>query len=309
VTGAPIPEGADAVLRHEDALVAGDELRAARPPKPGDHIRRRGENARAGAPILAVGQRIHAATTSALATFGVATPCVRRRVRVAIVTTGDELDPIEATPQPWRLRDGNGPALATLLAGRAWLAVDAPRGSIDDEARLRAAFAEALDGADALLVTGGVSMGERDLVPAALTGCGVRALFHRLPQRPGKPLWAGVAEGGRPVLALPGNPVSVLVTARRFALAALAARAGASPSPQHALSIDDDGKRLPSGGTARCASSRPDGASSSRVAAPAMSQRPPQATASSRFRRTRVVLDLGPTSSGTDDARGRMMDA
>src|SRR5262249_19811723 len=82
---------------------------------------------------------------------------------------------------------------------------------------------------------GGVSMGERDLVPAALRDLGVRVIFHRLPQRPGQPLLAGVASGGRPVLALPGNPVSVLVTARRFACAALARRAGASALDQPAI--------------------------------------------------------------------------
>lgn len=244
VTGAPIPQGADAVLRHEDAIVSGDAVRPAKAPKAGDHIRRRGENARAGAPILAVGARIHAAAASALATFGVAAPLVRRRVRVAIVTTGDELDPIDATPPPWRLRDGNGPALAALLADRPGLDVDAPRRAVDEETSLRATLAGALRDADALLVTGGVSMGERDLVPAALADCGVRELFHRLPQRPGKPLWAGVAEGGRPVLALPGNPVSVLVTARRFALPALAARAGAVPAPTRAIALEDDGTRI-----------------------------------------------------------------
>jgi molybdopterin molybdotransferase len=230
VTGAAIPHGADTIIKREDLLEQDGSI-AARTERPtwrvGDNIRRCGENMAAGAVIIEPGAALTAPRVGALATIGAHAPLVHRRLRIAILTTGDELLPPDTPALPaWRLRDSNGPALRAMFEHRGWVESVSQTRVADDEERMRDAIAAALAACDALLLTGGVSMGHRDLVPSTLASLGVRTLFHRLPQRPGKPLLAGVTADGRPVLGLPGNPVSVLVTARRFAWPALRQRAG-----------------------------------------------------------------------------------
>lgn len=247
VTGGAIPDGADAVLKHEDALVEGDTVRAAPHVKvqAGSNVRRQGENRRAGALVVAAGTELTAATIGALATFGAARPLVRARVRVAIVATGDELRDVSAACDLWSIRDSNGPALAALIGGLPFLELALHDRCGDDGDSLRAALRRAWT-ADAILVTGGVSMGERDAVPHELAAFGARPVFHRLPQRPGKPLYAATTEDGRPVLGLPGNPVSVLVTARRYAVAALRARAGLGTVPVPRVTVTNaDAQTIP----------------------------------------------------------------
>jgi molybdopterin molybdotransferase len=237
VTGAPVPAGAEAVVRREDVIESPGriELRGESDAvRPGANIRRQGENLDTGAKVLAPGAAITPPVAAALSMFGEARPAVYRRVRVAILITGDEVLGADASPTPWQLRDANGPALAAMLGTPSWCDCDVAHVP-DDEAALASRVAEALESADALVLTGGVSMGDRDYVPAVLAACGCRTLFHKLPQRPGKPLLGAVASGGKPVLGLPGNPVSVLVTARRYALPALQRRAGLRDQPHPRL--------------------------------------------------------------------------
>lgn len=242
VTGAPLPEGADAIVRREhvverDGAIAIDQTRAAKIAA-GQDVRRRGENAEAGALVIEGGALADGARIGALATFGAAGVEVHRRLRVRVVVTGDELVAVERDASPWQVRDSNGAALAALLA-RPWIEVERAPRAPDDRAALARSVEAALDGADALVLTGGVSMGVHDHVPDTLRALGVEVLFHKLPQRPGKPILAGVAPGGRPVLALPGNPVSVLVTATRIALPAIARRGGlARVAPRPAVRLE-----------------------------------------------------------------------
>ncbi|MFO0829170.1 MAG: molybdopterin molybdotransferase MoeA [Phycisphaerales bacterium] len=228
VTGAAIPHGADVVVRHEDTTVDAGLVRATIAPRGGDNIRRRAENVRSGAEVVAAGTRITPAVSAALATFGAARVKVCRRVRVAIVTTGDEVVPVDATPDEWHVRDGNGSSLVALFGAMPCATIAIRAHVADDEATLRDEIARAIDGADVVFLTGGVSMGERDFIPATLARLGATTLFHKLPQRPGKPLLAAIARGGQPILALPGNPLSVLVTARRFGVATVERLAGAA---------------------------------------------------------------------------------
>lgn len=235
VTGAPVPAGVHAVIRREDCTELDGAIEITQhtidAAPPGANIRRKGENLAQGAPVANKGARITPATSGALATVGAAEPLVYQRVRVALLITGDEvLDPHES-PAPWQLRDSNGLSLACLLAVHPWLELVTHARAPDDRAALRAAMASALDAADALLCTGGVSMGNRDFVPEVTSELGAETVFHKLPQRPGKPALAAVTSIGQPVLGLPGNPVSVLVTARRLALPALATRAGIARWP------------------------------------------------------------------------------
>lgn len=230
VTGAPVPNGATAVLRREDVvegrgwIEVGTDLIARL--KDGENIRRQGENGPTGTVFARVGLEITPPVAGALASFGVASPVVRRRVRVAIVATGDEIVPPEQPVEAWQLRDSNSTSLEAFVAGTAWISLVSTERCADEPTPLRAALGRALDGADAVFASGGVSMGHRDFVPGVLASLGVERVFHRVSQRPGKPLWAGIGPRGQAVLALPGNPVSVMVTARRFGAPALGRLAG-----------------------------------------------------------------------------------
>ncbi|HHN77441.1 MAG TPA: molybdopterin molybdenumtransferase MoeA [Phycisphaerales bacterium] len=239
MTGAPVPEGVFAVIRREDCVEHADRIEiteatiAAAPA--GANIRRLGENCAAGAEITPAGTLVTGPCLGALATVGVTEPVVRRRVRVAVLVTGDEVLPVDSRPEPWQLRDSNGPALAGLLSRHAWLDVDLRPRVADDERTLREAFESALADADAVICTGGVSMGGKDFVPAVVRAAGAEVVFHRLPQKPGKPALGAVSPEGKPILGLPGNPVSVLVTGRRLGLPVLARRAGMIGAPHPTL--------------------------------------------------------------------------
>ena len=232
VTGAHVPPSADAVLRYEDITILADAIEisdALREKVAAGHdIRRRGENGPQGAQVLRSGVLLQPARMAALAAFGPSEVKVRQRLKLAVLVTGDELVEPGSPASSWQIRDSNGPQL-TAFFDRSWIALHVLPRVGDDAEQTVQAIRQALRNADALVLTGGVSMGTRDFVPDALRAAGVNVIFHRLAQRPGKPLLGGIAPGGKPVLALPGNPVSVLVTARRIALAALAKRAGIEP--------------------------------------------------------------------------------
>ncbi|MCA9292980.1 MAG: molybdopterin molybdotransferase MoeA [Phycisphaerales bacterium] len=229
-TGAPVPDGVFVVIRREDCIEhdGGIELTAQTiaSAHAGANIRRRGENCSAGAEVALAGQPITPACMGALAAMGLARPRIYARLRVAVLTTGDEVLPAESSPEPWQLRDANGPALLGLLSSRTWIDLTVHACIPDDERTLGDTFEQTLDSADAIICCGGVSMGQRDFVPATIRACGGEIIFHCLPQKPGKPALGAVTRDGRPILGLPGNPVSVLVTARRLALPALSARGG-----------------------------------------------------------------------------------
>lgn len=238
VTGAPIPAGAEVVIKREDVLEHPTRIeidpRVAASIKQGAAIRQRGENARAGQIVLTPGLRIGPPQAAALAAVGAANPLVHRRVRVGILVTGDELATHDARPEPYQLRDSNGPALVSLLSPLPFVDAHAAHHTADNLETTTHAIANAATDADVVFITGGVSMGDRDYVPHALRALNARVIFHKIPQRPGKPLLAAVLPSGTTVLALPGNPVSVLVTARRYGIPVIAARAGAARPSQPA---------------------------------------------------------------------------
>ncbi|MCC6681663.1 MAG: molybdopterin molybdotransferase MoeA [Phycisphaeraceae bacterium] len=248
-TGGPVPEGCDAVIPREQVVELPDAINLPEglQVKPGQHIRRCGENAQAGETIVEAGAAISPAVAAALATFGIDKPRVYRQLRLDAIVTGNEVHDVSACVQPWQLRDSNGPTLTAMFASRPWVNWRGASHVTDDRDRLRLAITAALADNDALLLTGGVSMGDYDFVPAILVELGCRIVFHKLPIRPGKPALGAIGPDGQAVLGLPGNPVSVMTTARRLALPVLRHRAGFAladtPTPTVSL-INCDEKQL-----------------------------------------------------------------
>ena len=237
VTGAVLPSGADAVMRQEDTtLVRGGVALTGAPVAAGTYIRRRGENLRRNDEMVPAGTIITPAVVSGLAAFGAVAPLVRRRVSVAIVVTGDELLPPESVPQPWQIRDSNGPFLQAIVSACPRVILGHVCHLPDDRARLTETIRRLLPEVDLLILTGGVSMGDSDHVPAAVEASGARTIFHRLPIRPGHPVLGAVGPEGQAILALPGNPLAVMTGVCRFGRAALdrmtAARRPMPPSIQ-----------------------------------------------------------------------------
>jgi molybdopterin molybdotransferase len=247
VTGAPIPPGAETVVKREDVEELASSIRpgqGARSLSPGANIRRRGDNAGPGDPIVGLGCVITAPGAAALASFGCATPTVRSRVRAAILSTGDEVLDVSQAPTEWQLRDGNAPAIAAMLGAPRWIDVVATRRAPDDPRAIAAAAEGLLAGCDALVLSGGVSMGDRDFVPRVLRELGATVVFHRVPQRPGRPVLGAVLPDGRPAFGLPGNPLSVMVTCRRIVLPVLERMAGITrPSAPPAVRLRGPGDK------------------------------------------------------------------
>lgn len=215
-TGAPLPEGADTILIQEETVREGERLllTGEAPAHRGLHVRARGSDFQTGASLIATGARLTPARIALAAAGGHGTLPVRRRPRVTIISTGDELVPPGEPTTGVMLPASNGPMLAALLSTSAAAVNDA--GIVrDDLATLTKAFAAATGEAEILVTIGGASVGDRDLVRPALAAAGATLDFWKVAMRPGKPLIAGRL-GDTIVLGLPGNPVSTFVTASLF---------------------------------------------------------------------------------------------
>ena len=210
-TGGVLPEGADAVLPVERAIDDGATVRVASGTVAvGDGVRTAGEDIRAGASALAAGTPLGPVAVAALAALGLAEIDCRRRPRVRVLVTGDELVAPGVPLRRGQIHESNGVLIAATLEALG-CAVEPPAGVGDDRAATVAALEQALAGADIVLSSGGVSVGPHDHVKPALAELGVRELFWRVALQPGKPVWAGVAPSGAVVVSLPGNPLSTLV--------------------------------------------------------------------------------------------------
>ena len=227
-TGSVVPDGADSILIQENATVADGVVMVAEPTAPGRHIRRMGEDFRSGETLIAPGQRLHARNIGLAAAGGHAWFTVHRRPRIVILSTGDEIAlPGDPLP-PGSVVSSNGPALAALVRAAGGEPVLLPVAR--DDMGAIAAAADAARGAEMLLTTGGASVGDHDLVQAALAERGMVLDFWRIAMRPGKPLMHGRL-GDVPMLGLPGNPVSALVCAILFLLPAIAKLSGLPGDP------------------------------------------------------------------------------
>jgi len=217
LTGAPLPAGADAVIMQEVVRVEGGEAIPVQAAVAGQNVRRKGEDLQVGAVAIEAGTRLGARQIALLAAVGEARVTAHRRPRVAVISTGEEI-------VRGLVRDSNGPAVAGVLRSAGALV---SRRAIGD--RLDAlvdALRDALSAADAVVTIGGVSVGERDHVAAAVAALGATKRVHGVPMKPGKPFLFALA-GAAPILGLPGSPSACLVALEVFARPAILRLCGA----------------------------------------------------------------------------------
>ena len=208
-TGAPIPPGADAVVMQENCAVAGDELNVLKKVHSGENSRKAGGDVQSGALVLSRGHRLKPQDIGLLASIGLEAVCVRRRLKVSLLTTGNELVQPGTELQAGQIYNSNYYTLYSLLQG---LQVEVLEGGIvdDDLEGTRCALLRAAQLSDCVITTGGVSVGEEDHVKAAVEKEGVLQLW-KLAIKPGKPLACGKIAGTQ-FFGLPGNPVSAFIT-------------------------------------------------------------------------------------------------
>jgi molybdopterin molybdotransferase len=233
MTGAVVPEGADCIVPYEDTTRDGATMTITGRVQtftPGHAIHARGSDHRAGEIIVRPGVRLTGREIAVAAACGCATVAVSHRPKIAVISTGDELVDIGAAVAPHQIRRSNDLAIRATLDAAGY--PGAERFHLRDvrheiEHRLWHILAEF----DVVLVTGGVSKGKFDYLPAELDRLGVKKIFQGVAQRPGKPLWFGVSARRTPVFALPGNPVSAFTCLHRYVLPALAHASGRAPAP------------------------------------------------------------------------------
>lgn len=224
-TGGVLPEGADAVVPIEDAGEEGDVVAVSGSVPPGDCVNPAGSDMRAGELLLEAGRSIGGAELGVLATLGLDTVPVLRRPVVAVISSGDELVEVTAAPTPAQVRDSNRWAVAGTLEALGASVRHFPTAP-DEPARLEALLREAVATCDAVVLTGGSSVGERDFTPRIIASLGSPGIIvHGLRVKPGKPTVLACI-GSKPVIGLPGNPASALVILQAVAAPIIAALCG-----------------------------------------------------------------------------------
>ncbi len=217
MTGAALPAGCDCVVPMEQIERTGEviEIKSGIEVRKGQHIHAQGRDYQAGDILLEEGTRLLGPQMAVAAAAGYSRLPVSRRPRLMLVSTGDELVPVETRPQGSQIRMTHPYALQGLLRPWADLSWTHAR---DDAEELSGAVSSALSKAECVLITGGVSAGRHDLVPETLESLGAKRLFHKVRQRPGKPIWVGESADGKTIFAFPGNPVAATMCTRRYLL-------------------------------------------------------------------------------------------
>ena len=241
MTGASLPEGASSIVPVERiAVVEGIatlednyEVRERR------FIHSCGSDHKEGTELLKAGKRITPMDIAIISSAGLTEVEVSRLPAIRVISTGNELVPAGQPIEPQQIRMSNGPAMIAMLEQHGFTNNEHDH-LIDDPELLREKIGEHLDAADVLVLSGGVSMGKADFIPEVLKGLGVEVVFHKISQRPGKPMWFGIGPNKQVVFALPGNPVSTLVCCRQYVIPALArASAQGGRQPEFAALAQD----------------------------------------------------------------------
>lgn len=223
MTGAPVPDGADAVVMVEKTVPCEGGVIMSEPAKAGENIRKAGEDFRPGDTVISAGSLIRPAEAGMLATIGAPFVSVYRRPRVAVLSTGDELCDVSEVPPPGKISNSNGYALSALVieAGATPVNLGIAR---DTRESLREKLVSAM-ACDCIISSGGVSVGDYDFVKDVLSEMGSSMKFWKVAMKPGKPLAFGVI-GGKPAFGLPGNPISSMVAFEQFVRPSLLKMAG-----------------------------------------------------------------------------------
>ncbi|HSM30314.1 MAG TPA: molybdopterin molybdotransferase MoeA [Woeseiaceae bacterium] len=241
MTGACLPAGADCIVPVERLSVSGGvaQVEAGYGAELRQHIHERGSDHAEGALLLRPGARIAPADIAIIASAGLPAVEVSRLPAIRVISTGNELVPAGQPIEAHQIRESNGPAVIAMLRQHGYSDCEHDH-LVDDVAVLESRIAKHLDEADVLVLSGGVSMGKADFVPQVLETLGVEVVFHKVSQRPGRPMWFGIGPRKQAVFALPGNPVSTLVCCRHYVMPALANASGASPgNPEFAALAQD----------------------------------------------------------------------
>ena len=238
MTGAVLPGGCDSVVPVEEIAVSAgraglaEQLRV----EPWQNVHRRGSDTRQGALLVSAGVRLHAPEIAVAAGAGMARIRVSSQPMLAVISTGNELVEPGEPVLAHQVRRSNAYGIVAALRERGYQRV-ADDHIDDNSAELRERLRFHLETHDVLVLSGGVSMGRYDLVPQVMQELGVRAVFHKVAQRPGRPLWFGMAPSGAAVFGLPGNPVSALVCLSRYVLPALSGSLGEQPPPPERMAL------------------------------------------------------------------------
>ena len=241
MTGASLPDGADCIIPIERVTIndGAAHVDADYAAKARQFIHPRGSDHQEGARLLAPGKRLSPMDVAIVASAGLAVVDVAAQPCIRVISTGNELVEAGKSIEPHQIRLSNGPAIVAMLADHGF--ADAGHDHLLDEPEiLERRIAKHLDAADVLVLSGGVSMGKADYVPEVLKKLGVTVEFHKISQRPGKPMWFGIGPSGQPVFALPGNPVSALVCCRHYVIPALWHMSGANAAMPQFASLTQD---------------------------------------------------------------------
>ena len=239
MTGAILPAGADTVVRYEDVTLAdGQATIQIEEVREGQNAHPQGSDRRQGDLLVAPGRAITPAEVGIAATVGKARLWVRSLPRTVVLSTGDELVPVDDSPLPYQIRRSNVHTVVAQL--RSWGLAPDELHLPDERASIRKTMADCLERYELLILSGGVSKGKLDFVPEVLDELGVQKHFHQVQQRPGKPFWFGTTAGGATVFALPGNPVSTFVGVLRYVQPWLRQSLGLSPLPYRYAALSAD---------------------------------------------------------------------
>ncbi len=246
MTGAPLPKGADAVVIRENVTTSGDRVSFSDAATLGAHIRRAGEDIEAGDRALSMGTTVGPGELGLLAALAFPVIQVIRRPRVGILSTGDELVPLTESPPPDRIINSNAHALAAQVREAGGIPLPHPIVP-DRKTDVIDAIGQALEDADILLTSGGVSVGDFDFVKEALVANGIEPDFWKVAMKPGKPLVFGSTPRGQLVFGLPGNPISSMVSFELFVRPALRRLVGDlhPERPRANVVIDRDYRKTP----------------------------------------------------------------
>ncbi len=232
MTGAVLPQNANCIVPVERITVVDGKakIEADYAVKKDRFIHPRGSDYATGAHLLTPGKRISPLDIAIIASCGETKVEVANDPAIRVISTGNELVAAGEPIEPHQIRMSNGPTVVSLLTSHGHERCEHDH-IVDDAGTLRDRLAQHLDDAEVLVLSGGVSMGKADYVPEVLAELGVEVLFHRISQRPGKPMWFGTGTDGQLVFALPGNPVSALVCCRQYVIPALNRASGVTEKP------------------------------------------------------------------------------